>query len=311
MLKKTECDVLLLDLGLPDSSGLETVAAVRREFPDIPIVVLTGLADEEIALEAMRMDIQDYLLKGQITADLLARSIRYSLERKRSFDALRESEAKYRGLFDTMTEAFDRCEILLDAEGRPVDFRYLDVNRAWEQVTGISAEQVRGQTARELVPDVDRGLIEICGTVALTGKAVLFNQYNKRLDKWFEVYIYSPGKGYFATFSRDITDHKKAEEALLESEERMRLASQAASFGTYDIDIDTGELHRSQELLALYGLAEDAAAHVPLAEGLRFVHPEDLGRVVKVSEGIDGPQAEQGSSGTSTGSYGPTGRFSG
>lgn len=279
LLKKTKCDVLLLDLGLPDSSGLETAAAVRREFPDVPIIVLTGLADEETALEAMRMDVQDYLLKGQITADLLARSVRYSLERKRSFDALRESEAKYRGLFDTMTEAFDRCEIIVDAEGRPVDFRYLDVNRAWERVTGISADRARGRTARELVPDVDRGLMGICGNVALSGKPVLFNQYNKRLDKWFEVYIYSPGKGYFATFSRDITDHIKAEEALRQSEERLRLAAQAASFGTYDIDIEAGELHRSPGLLGLYGLPPDAAACVPLAEGLGFIHPDDLDRV--------------------------------
>jgi diguanylate cyclase (GGDEF)-like protein/PAS domain S-box-containing protein len=280
-LAKSVFDVVLLDLGLPDSQGLGTVVSVREKFPGIPIIVLTGLTDETAAMQALRMDIQDYLIKAEISGPLLARAVRYAIERKRSLDALRANEAKYHGLFETMTEAFARCQIILDDEGRPVDFRFLDVNKAWELFTGISAEVALGKTARELVPEVEQGLIEVCAAVALTGKKTFFDQYNKRLDMWFEVYLYCPEKGYFASFSRDVTAHKRAIEALQESEERMQLASQAANLGTYDIDLVSRRVFWSPELKSLFGLPGHGGETVPLEEGLRFVHPEDLPRVKK------------------------------
>jgi diguanylate cyclase (GGDEF)-like protein/PAS domain S-box-containing protein len=284
-------DVVLLDLGLPDSSGMDTALTVRRKYPALPIIVLTGISNEEIGVQAVRMDIQDYLIKGQISGSLLIRSIRYSIERKRILDALRESETNYRGLFDTMTEAFSQCEIILDAGGKPVDFRYLNVNKAWERLTGISADEAQGKTARELAPDVEQNLIDICGTVALSGKPVLFNQYDKRLDKWSEIYIYCPVPGHFASFSRDITAHRKAEEALRESEERMRLAAQAASFGTYDVNVAAGEVFLSPELKTLFGVTADGVSRVPLSQGLQFVHPDDHERVSRALHGSMDPQS--------------------
>jgi signal transduction histidine kinase len=76
-------DVVLLDLGLPDSQGLDTFRKVREHVPDLPVVVLTGLDDEDVGLEAMRSGAQNYLIKGQASGDLLARTIRYAIERRR------------------------------------------------------------------------------------------------------------------------------------------------------------------------------------------------------------------------------------
>ena len=76
-------DLVLLDLGLPDSHGLDTVGTVCQEHPEIPIVVLTGLDSEEAGLEALRRGASDYLVKDQLSAEMLSRTIRYSLERKR------------------------------------------------------------------------------------------------------------------------------------------------------------------------------------------------------------------------------------
>lgn len=96
LLEKEQFDLVLVDLGLPDSHGMETALTLRRRAPTVPIIVLTGLADEELAIKALQQDIQDYLVKGRFRGDDLLRSIRYSMERKRSMEALRQSEERFR-----------------------------------------------------------------------------------------------------------------------------------------------------------------------------------------------------------------------
>ncbi|MEH2379832.1 MAG: response regulator [Nostoc sp.] len=89
-------DVILLDLSLPDSQGLETFVIAHHQAKATPIIVLTGLDDETLAIRAMQQGAQDYLVKGQVTGDLLVRSMRYAIERQRADDALRHSEERFR-----------------------------------------------------------------------------------------------------------------------------------------------------------------------------------------------------------------------
>jgi signal transduction histidine kinase len=90
-LEERAFDVVLLDLLLPDSKGMDTFERIHRQASeDIPIIVLSGIADEELALEAVRRGAQDYLVKGQVTAHILARAIRYAMERKQIEEALRQ-----------------------------------------------------------------------------------------------------------------------------------------------------------------------------------------------------------------------------
>jgi signal transduction histidine kinase len=89
-LKNNRIDAALLDLSLPDSSGLQTVVQLQNACPDVPIVVLTGVEDEETAVHTVRMGVQDYLIKGQVDGRLIARAIRYAIERKRMDDQLRQ-----------------------------------------------------------------------------------------------------------------------------------------------------------------------------------------------------------------------------
>lgn len=86
-------DVALIDLGLPDSEGLSTVVTIMKWAPSLPIIVLTSNADDQAAHAAIQLGAQDYLVKGTIVPDLFYRSIRYSIERKKSERALKESEA--------------------------------------------------------------------------------------------------------------------------------------------------------------------------------------------------------------------------
>ena len=102
LLAAGEIDVVLLDLGLPDSTGLDSFARAYAQAPEFPIVVLSGLDDETIAVKAVREGAQDYLIKGHVDSSLLERSIRYAIERKRAREritaALKEKEILLREL---------------------------------------------------------------------------------------------------------------------------------------------------------------------------------------------------------------------
>jgi signal transduction histidine kinase/DNA-binding response OmpR family regulator len=91
ILKGEKFDVVLLDLNLPDSQGLDGIEKITVQEPTVPVIILTGLDDEKIGIKAMRKHAGDYLVKGQINSNILARSIRYAIERKRAEQALRES----------------------------------------------------------------------------------------------------------------------------------------------------------------------------------------------------------------------------
>ncbi len=112
-------DVILLDLGLPDSDGMNTFLKIHERAPDAPTVVFTGVNDEDLAFEALRQGAQDYLVKGQVDGPLLVRAIRYSIERKLAEECLRDSEEKHRSLLEAMPDIVYK----IDAEGR---FKFLN-----------------------------------------------------------------------------------------------------------------------------------------------------------------------------------------
>lgn len=101
---KDKFDCILLDLNLPDSLGTDTLKNVLNKFPGLSIVVLTVLDDEDVALKSLQYGAQDYLVKGKINGEIVSRSIRYAIERKKAENGLRESEKKYKNIADTILE---------------------------------------------------------------------------------------------------------------------------------------------------------------------------------------------------------------
>ncbi|MCP4600617.1 MAG: response regulator [Proteobacteria bacterium] len=132
---KGEINVILLDLGLPDSQGLNTFFRLHEKAPDVPTIVFTGVSDEEIALEALRHGAQDYLVKGQVDDKLLIRAIRYAIERKQAEEILRENEENHRTLLEAMPDIIYK----IDSEGY---FTYL--NKAVERL-GYHNEELIGK----------------------------------------------------------------------------------------------------------------------------------------------------------------------
>jgi PAS domain S-box-containing protein len=107
-LKENGIDLILLDLGLPDSFGLETFHNIHKAAPHIPVIILTGHDDRETGRAAVREGAQDYLIKGQIGGNLLARASLYAVERKQSEISLRQAEEKYRSIFENAVEGISQ-----------------------------------------------------------------------------------------------------------------------------------------------------------------------------------------------------------
>jgi len=128
------------------------------------------------------------------------------------WQALAKSEERYSALFNGTSEGVAFHEIILDAQGQPADYRFLEVNAAFEKLTGLSAERVIGKTAREAIPGLEESWIRRYGKVALTGEPAVFEDYSAALGKWFEVNAYSPEKGQFATLFMNVTERKRQQE---------------------------------------------------------------------------------------------------
>ena len=142
-----------------------------------------------------------------------------AVERARAEAALRESEEKYRSLFETMDQGYGECEMIRDREGRAIDYRIVEVNPAFERLFGPAATNARGRTAREILPDLEDWWVETFEDMLRVDTPVRVER-EVAGSGWFHVSAYPMGGERFAYLFDNITVRKRAEKVLRESEER-------------------------------------------------------------------------------------------
>ena len=174
-------------------------------------------------------------------------------------DELHESEERYRSLFESMLNGMAHCRMVFDGEGRPVDFIYLSVNKAFEQLTGL--KDVAGKSVTGVIPFIreqNPELLETYGRVAVTGKSEEIELWLKPLDMWLHILVYSQQKGYFVALFENITVRKKAEEALKESESQIRLLLNSTAEAIYGIDLQGRCTFANPSCIRILGYADVA-----------------------------------------------------
>ncbi|WP_165456250.1 PAS domain S-box protein [Paracoccus sediminis] len=150
----------------------------------------------------------------------VARRALMAIERAEAEAALNESEMRYRSLFETMGQGYDECELIRDDAGKPVDYRILDMNPAFERLVGMDAHHIRGRTARDIIPGLERWWPDEIGRIVATGQPERIEHEVAGSGRFYEVTIYPRGEDRFAALFDDVTERRRAETVLRDSEER-------------------------------------------------------------------------------------------
>jgi len=256
-LKSRSFDLVLLDLELPDSSGLETFDKIYKLHPGTPIVMLTGLEDEQASIEAIKKGASDYLFKGANTfRDILVRTILYALERKRAQDILLTSERNLRNIINKSADGI----VVMDKDGT-----VLFVNPAAESLLGQNEGELLGKSF--CFPIVASGTSEI--EVVRKGRRPAIAEMRVVETNWH-------GKNAYLASLRDITVHKATERKMKKYRENLRSL----------IKEQTDDVDAEKELLSV--------TFSSMAEGVIVVDPEK--RILlfnKVAEDLAGWEFEQ------------------
>ncbi len=188
-----------------------------------------------------------------------------------------ESEQRYRTLLNSIEQGFCVLEMLFDENYLPVDYHFLEVNPAFEAMTGIpNDEALSGKTARELVPNLEDKWVEIYGSVALTGEPVRFIDGSDAMNRWFDVYACRVGdemSRQVALIFNDITERKRSEQALQESENKYRTLIEQASDGIHTYDLQGNFIETNSKLCEMLGYTREELLRLNVED---FVPAEEL-----------------------------------
>jgi PAS domain S-box-containing protein len=193
-------------------------------------------------------------------------------ERKQVDQKLFQSEKQYRMLFKSMIDGVCLHEIVYDT-GKAINYRILDANPKYEQILQFKKEDIVGKLATEVYKTDDAPYLDVYAKVAETGESDQFEVFFPPMEKHFLITVFSPEKDKFATVFEDITEQKKAQDKLLNSENLLRKSQEIAQIGTYVMDISTGIWESSAILDDIFGIDKEYKTDV--SGWLQIVHPKD------------------------------------
>jgi PAS domain S-box-containing protein len=203
----------------------------------------------------------------------------YITEARRAEEALRESERRYSALFANKINGVAHCRVITDELGVPGDYRILQVNDAYQRIIGVKRDDIEGRRVTEVFPDIKEYAFDYIGTygrIALEGGEIKFEEYFEATRQYLSIHAYSPLPGEFTAIFTDVTERRRAEEWLLESQMRMATFSAATFEGI--IESEAGRIvDCNNQIARMLGYQVGELKGMQIAA---LVAPEDLERVM-------------------------------
>jgi len=201
-------DLVLMDLDLGDGlDGPETALIIQEQIKKLPIIFLSSHTEPEIINKTDSLSSYGYVVKNSAITVLDA-SIKMAFRLFDETSKRLETQKRYEQLFDNLNDAFGIHEIICDEEGIPVDYRFLELNKAFLQRLRMKKEDVTGKRCLELFPNTEKEWIQTFGRVALSGEPEVFTHYSSEFNRYYEARIYSPQKGIFAALFVDLEEKR-------------------------------------------------------------------------------------------------------
>lgn len=279
MLASNAYEAIISDYHMPDMDGLQLLKALRAENNHVPFIIFTGKGREEVVIEALNSGADFYLQKGgnpQAQFAELEQKVKEAVRRSRAEEGICRSEGRFRTLFENMLNGFAYCQMIYDEEGRPVDYIYLEVNKAFSRLTGLDG--VKGKRASTVFPEMlatESELMETYGRVANGGPPEIKVLFFKPLAMWFNISIFCPGPGLFITVFENITERNLAQERTEENERRLKAHVENSPMAVVEWDADFIITRWAGEAEAIFGYSASEMIGKRLTD-LNLVYPEDI-----------------------------------